>query len=117
MGSKVKIKEKELLFTEVAKLIEESKSFVAQTVNSTITILYWKIGRRINNEVLNNKRAAYGKQIVLLLSKQLTENYGDSYSEKSIRRMMQFAEVFADEQIVASAMRQLSWTHFTLLIP
>lgn len=30
---------------------------------------------------------------------------------------MQFAEVFPDEDIVASAMRQLSWTHFTLLLP
>jgi len=48
---------------------------------------------------------------------QLTEQFGNGFSEKSIRRMMQFAEVFPDEQIVASAMRQLSWTHFTLLIP
>jgi len=48
---------------------------------------------------------------------QLTENYGNGYSEKNIRRMMQFAETFPDEAIVASLMRQLSWTHFTLLIP
>ena len=48
---------------------------------------------------------------------QLTENYGNGYSEKNIRHMMQFAETFPDEAIVASLMRQLSWTHFTLLIP
>jgi predicted nuclease of restriction endonuclease-like (RecB) superfamily len=47
----------------------------------------------------------------------LENEYGKGFSEKNIRRMMQFAEVFPDEQIVASAMRQLSWTHFTLLLP
>lgn len=47
----------------------------------------------------------------------MAETYGKGFEEKNIRRMMQFAEVFPDEQIVASAMRQLSWTHFTLLIP
>lgn len=35
----------------------------------------------------------------------------------NLRRMIQFSEVFPDEEIVASLMRQLSWTHFTVLIP
>jgi predicted nuclease of restriction endonuclease-like (RecB) superfamily len=112
-----KIKNKDILFAEVTRLIEESKSFVAQTANATITMLYWKIGKRINKEILANKRAEYGKQIIVSLSKQLTEKYGDSFSEKNVRRMMQFAEVFPDESIVVSAIRQLSWTHFIALIP
>ncbi len=90
---------------------------MAYTVNATLTILYWKIGKRINDEVLNNKRAAYGKQIVVSLSLQLGQEYGNSFSDKNIRRMMQFAEVFSDEAIVVSAIRQLSWTHFIALIP
>lgn len=117
MPSKIKTKNKDILFAEVTKLIEECKSFVAQTANSTITILYWKIGKRINKEILANKRAEYGKQIIVSLSEQLTEKYGDSFSEKNVRRMMQFAEVFPDESIVVSAIRQLSWTHFIALIP
>lgn len=105
------------LFTDIARLIDESKSYVAYTVNAALTILYWKIGKRINNEVLDNKRAEYGKQIVVSLSQQLGNEYGNSFSDKNIRRMMQFAEVFADEAIVVSAIRQLSWTHFIALIP
>src|SRR5438128_10379233 len=31
--------------------------------------------------------------------------------------MIQFAEVFPDEQIVVSLIRQLTWTHFIALIP
>ena len=51
------------------------------------------------------------------MSLQLGSEYGSSFSDKNIRRMMQFAVAFPDEQIVASAIRQLSWTHFTLLLP
>jgi predicted nuclease of restriction endonuclease-like (RecB) superfamily len=112
-----KINTEKLLFSEISSLIEESRQYVAHTVNTTLTLLYWKIGKRINTEVLQNKRAEYGKQIVALLSRQLLDNYGKGFAEKSIRRMMQFALVFPDEQIVASAMRQLSWSHFMELIP
>jgi predicted nuclease of restriction endonuclease-like (RecB) superfamily len=112
-----KINIEKQLFTDLAGLIEESKQYVAQTVNSTLTLLYWRIGKRISNDLLQNKRAEYGSQIVATVSRQLVENYGNGFAEKSIRRMIQFAEVFHDEQIVASAMRQLSWSHFIELIP
>ena len=105
------------LFNDVARLIIESKSYVAQTVNGALTLLYWNIGKRINEEVLRNKRADYGKAVVATLGIQLSEQYGSSFSEKNIRRMMQFNEVFPDEQIVVLAIRQLSWTHFIALIP
>jgi hypothetical protein len=105
------------LLRDVARLIEENRQYIAQNVNMTLTLLYWKIGKRINTEVLKNKRAQYGKQIVATVSRELLNNYGKGFSEKSIRRMMQFAEVFPDEQIVVSATRQLSWSHFVELIP
>ena len=111
MASKLKSRNSELLFTEVAKLIEESKSFVATTVNSTITILYWKIGKRINQEVLNNKRAEYGKQIVVSLMLQLTGQYGKGWSEKHLRHCLRSAETFTKEQILSAVQRELSWTH------
>jgi len=61
-----------------------------------------------NQEVLQNERGTYGKQIVVLLLRQLTTEYGTSFSEKNLRRMMQFATCFPDEKIVASMLRQLS---------
>ncbi len=105
------------LFADVVRLIEESRSLVAQTVNSTLTLLYYKIGRRVNEEILLNKRAEYGKKVISNLSNYLTLNYSNNFSEKNLRRMMQFSEVFPDEQIVVSAIRQLTWTHFIALIP
>ena len=63
----------DLLFSEIKNLINESRLAVAQTVNSVLTATYWNIGKKINNEILKNKRAAYGKQIVATLSRQLSK--------------------------------------------
>lgn len=105
------------LMKDLRKMIDHTREVVASTVNSSLTLLYWQIGSRIRNEILENERAEYGQRIVATVSRQLTQNYGKGFSEKSLRRMVQFGEVFPDEQIVASLLRQLSWTHFTILIP
>ena len=105
------------LYTDIKKLIEETRLAVAQTVNIGITVMYWNIGQKINEDILKNKRAEYGKQIIVILSQQLTEEYGKSFTEKNLRRMIQFNEAFPDFEIVVSAIRQLSWTHFIALIP
>jgi len=80
-------------------------------------MLYWKIGNRINLEILKGKRAEYGTEILRELSSKLTIDYGRSFSEKNLRRIVQFAVVFPDEKIVVSLIRHLSWTHFIALIP
>lgn len=59
------------LFSEICFLINEARKYVAETANKTITILYWKIGDKINRDILDNQRADYGKQIVSQLAAQL----------------------------------------------
>ncbi|AZA76995.1 DUF1016 domain-containing protein [Chryseobacterium sp. G0186] len=105
------------LMTDLKELVDHTRGQVAAQVNSAMVVLYWKIGQRINEDILGNKRAEYGKEVVVQISQQLTLEFGSSFSEKNIRKMMQFASVFDKFEIVASAMRQLSWTHFLLLIP
>jgi hypothetical protein len=105
------------LVNELISLIEEGRKQIAYAANAGMTMTYWRVGNRINSEVLENKRAGYGKQIVVTASRQLVTEYGSNYSEKNLRRMMQFAQVFNDEQIVVPMVRQLSWTQFLILIP
>ena len=105
------------LLADVQSMIEQTRAGVAQTVNTGMTSLYWRIGKRIQSEVLKGQRADYGKEIVATLSRQLVSKFGTGFSEKSLRRMMQFAEVFPDPEIVVSLIRQLSWTHILALIP
>lgn len=100
----------ESLITDLRTLINEARNKVALIVNTEITLLYWHIGKRINEEVLGNQRAEYGKQIVSTLSTQLTKEYGRGFELRNLRRMMQFAELFPDFQIVATASQQLSWS-------
>jgi predicted nuclease of restriction endonuclease-like (RecB) superfamily len=105
------------LLQELSVLIEQSRQKIAAAANSTLTLLFWHVGKRINEEVLNNERAEYGKLIVPTLSAQLQSKYGRNFEEKNLRRMMQFSEQFADLEIVVPLARQLSWSHFLILFP
>lgn len=104
------------LGNELKKLIEQSRQNVALTVNAEITWLYWQVGKRINDEILGNERAEYGKQIVFAISKQLVAEFGKGWSEKQLRHCLRFAETFQDEAIVSALRRQLTWTHLKTLI-
>lgn len=106
------------LLTDIRQLIESTKAQVAATVNSAMTLMYWHIGDRINREVLGGERAAYGKQIVANLSRQLTERYGGrEFSEKNLNRMRLFASRFSDISIWTPLVGKLSWSHFLQVIP
>lgn len=101
------------IISELKSIIEQGKSQIASSVNYNLTLTYWNIGNRIKNELLENKRAEYGKQLVSQISSKLVEDFGTSFAEKNLRRMIQFSEIFPNIEIVASLMRHLSWTHFT----
>jgi predicted nuclease of restriction endonuclease-like (RecB) superfamily len=105
------------LLAEVRALIVDARQEVAQTVNSKLTLLYWNIGARIRQDVLQQRRAKYGAEIVAALGRQLEAEFGRGFAEKNLRRMVQFAEAFPDPEIVAALRRQLGWTHFKTLIP
>jgi len=104
------------LFSEIKYLIEEAKHSVAVTVNASTTVLYWNIGERINREILGNKRAEYGKEVVKSLSRNLTGEYGKGWSEKQLRHCLRIAETFPDEKIVSTLCRQLSWSHLKTIM-
>ena len=105
------------LLYELSQLIEQSRQQLISHANSTLTMLFWHVGKRINENILQNKRADYGKQIVSTVSTQLENKYGRNFTEKNVRRMLQFAEQFSDTEIVVPLARQLSWSHFLILIP
>ncbi len=105
------------LVADIRELIVEARTQTAQVVNAALTLTYWQIGYRIRTEVLGNERAGYGEEILQTLSAKLVPEFGRGFKEKGLRRMLQFAEIFPDQQIVVSLIRQLSWTHFIALIP
>ncbi|WP_292452582.1 PDDEXK nuclease domain-containing protein [Methylibium sp.] len=104
------------LVGDVRRLIVEAKAGLATTVNAALTMLYWRIGQRIRNEVLGGERAGYGEQIVVSLARQLEAEHGHGFGAKNLRHMLRFAEVFEAEEIVYALSRHLSWTHLRSLI-
>ena len=105
------------LLKDLRTLIIEARQDVARFVNSALVILYWKVGQRIHKDVLKERRAEYGEQVLTALSANLVAEFGPGFKEKSLRRMVQFAEVFPEERIVATLSRQLGWSHFVEIIP
>ena len=90
---------------------------MAVTVNAGLTLLYWQIGNRVRQDILKEKRARYGEEILPTLSAKLVPEFGRGFTEKNLRRMVQFAEVFSDMEIVVTLSRQLSWSHFVAILP
>lgn len=101
---------------DIKNLVKQGKGKIARSINKTISTTYWHIGKRINEEVLQNTRAEYGKEIVKSLSIALTLEFGKGWSEKHLRHCLRFSETFQDFQIVSELQRQLSWTHFKSII-
>ena len=104
------------LFVEIKHMIDQSRRELARTVNSAMSVLYWEIGDRINKEVLNNKRADYGKEVIRKLSEELTKEYGRGWGEKQLRHCLRTAETFQDREIFYALSRELSWTHIRSII-
>ncbi len=79
----------------------------ASAVNAELTLLFWRIGQR----------AEYGEEILPTLAEQLVRDYGRSFANKNLRRMVQFVATYSDEPIVVTLSRQLNWSHFLALLP
>jgi len=104
------------LIRSIITLIDETRSRVAVSVNYELTLLYWKIGKRINENVLKSKRAEYGKQIVEQISRELIERYGNSFNKRNIYSFILFNELYSDEKIVHTLCSQFTWSHIRIFI-
>ena len=104
------------LLSEVRELILQTRQTVAQGVNSALVLLYWQIGQRIRIDILKEKRAGYGEQIVYTLSGQLTAEFGRGFARSNLFNMVRFCEVFPDPIILHTLCAKLSWSHFRRLI-
>jgi predicted nuclease of restriction endonuclease-like (RecB) superfamily len=104
------------LLTDVRQMIMQARESVARTIDSGLTMLYWNLGRRIRQDVLKEKRAEYGAEIVSALGRQLESEFGRGFGRRNLFRMIRFAEVFPDPEIVSALLTQLGWTHFLSII-
>lgn len=104
------------LLGELRQLILSARQQVAVAINTGLTLLYWRIGQRIRTEVLDQKRATYGQQLVAVLAAGLSREFGRGFSARNLASMIRFAELYPDLEILQALTAKLGWTHFVSLL-
>jgi len=104
------------LLNSIIGLIDETRHIVAKTVNQELTLLYWNIGKTINDEILKNDRADYGKKLILKLSDELSIRYGSGFNKRNLHSFIKLNTVIEDITIVHTVCAQLSWSHIRNII-
>ncbi len=106
-----------VLLSDSRSLIQSARRRVATVANSTTTLLFWHLGRRLLVENLQDERAQYGKRILAAVSRELTVEFGQAFGLRSLYRAIQFCQGFPDQEIVSTLSTQLGWSHFIELLP
>jgi len=116
MSDKPDINNQPELLNSIIGLIDQTRHFVAKTVNQELTLLYWNIGKTINEEILKNDRADYGKKLIKNLSEELSSRYGTGFNKRNLHSFIKLNSIFQDLTIVHTVCAQLSWSHIRTLI-
>jgi predicted nuclease of restriction endonuclease-like (RecB) superfamily len=106
----------ENLYYKVAKLLKQAQSSVVQTINKTMVLTYFEIGRMIVEEEQKGKnRAEYGQQLINELSNRLSTEFGKGFSPTNIKQMRSFFLIYSKGQTVSDEFN-LSWSHYLKLM-
>ena len=113
----IKIKQfpaQDKLYSQIAELLQQSRQKVAIQVNTTLVVTYWNIGRLIvEDEQNSSQRAEYGKQVLKVLSKRLTQNFGKGFSRANLQWMRLLYIKYPICQTLSS---KLTWSHYCELL-
>ena len=72
------------LVTDLRQIILSAREQVARAIDSGLVLLYWSIGHRIRKDILKDKRAEYGEKIFYALSRKLTAEFGNGFSQTNL---------------------------------
>ena len=116
-------------YSEIIRLLQSAREKIVRSVNHTMVLTYFEIGRLIVEEQQNGKeRAEYGTELLSNLSKTLINEFGKGYSASNLKQMRQFYLIYSKSQALISesddlAKRQtlsdefnLSWSHYLTLM-
>lgn len=88
------------LYDDVCNIIEQARYRVAVYVNSEASMMNWNVGKRIKEDVLLNKRADYGEQVLKRLAPRLRAKYGSGWGYQKLQHCVRAAYTFSEEEIM-----------------
>ncbi len=104
-------------FEEIRSILQQARQNAYAAVNSAMVEAYWQIGRRIVEEEQNGQnRAEYGSHLIKELSKQLAGEFGKGFSIANLWNFRQFYLTFPEFPILYAARRELTWSHYRLIM-
>lgn len=102
-----------ILKKDVQNIVDFALSNKQESSNLSTTISYWTIGKRlVKDEQQGQSRAAYGREVLALLAKDLNQRYGKGFGVASLKYMRQFYKVYKKTEINAN----ISWSHYRTLV-
>ncbi len=109
-------KSTENFYSKVKELLKQARTTIVQTVNKTMIITYFEIGKMIIEEEQKGKeRAKYGQQLTRELSRRLSKEFGKGFSVTNIQQMRNFYLIYQKQQTL-SVNFNLSWSHYLKLM-
>ncbi|WP_318640582.1 DUF1016 N-terminal domain-containing protein [Flavobacterium ardleyense] len=92
-----------VILQRVVDLLQQAKQQVLRTVNSTMVLTYFEIGRIIvEEEQSGNERADYGKQLLKGLSERLIAEFGKGFSVDNLQNMRKFYYLYSNYETLSS---------------
>ena len=86
-----------ILYISIKSLLEKARTQVARSINTTMVMTYYEIGRTIvEHEQKGQYRADYAKKVMEQLSKQLTKDFGKGYSTSNLEYIRRFYSVYSN---------------------
>jgi len=109
------VSREEPVFSQIVQLIRSSRQQALETVNTVLIDLYWKVGEIISRKL---ESAEWGDGVVDQLASFIarTQPGQRGFSRPNLFRMRQFYEAYRDNPKVSALLRQLPWTHHTIIL-
>ncbi len=102
-------------YQTIAEILQTARATAYRAVNEVMVQAYWQIGRVIvEEEQRGKKRADYGWALIEELAQRLTVDFGKGFDKSNLWHMRNFYLTFPD--FLDAARRELSWTHYRLLL-
>lgn len=102
-------------FNEIVQMIETRKYNAYRKVNEELIALYWDFGKYVSEKINKEK---WGSKTIEELVDFLKANFPNlkGFDRSGIYRMKQFYEIYKDNEIVATLLRQISWSNHKLIL-
>ena len=105
------------LIDDVRAILRQARRLAYAASNFIMVEAYWHIGQRIVQEEQGGKdRAKYGSHLIRNLARQLGEEFGGGVSVANLWNFRQFYVEFPTEEKLYSLRRELTWTHWRLVM-